>query len=502
MSLRVYNTLTRQKELFEPVRPGKVGIYLCGPTVYKSPHIGHMVGPVVFDAIKRYLQFKGYDVTWVVNITDVEDKLIDASRKLGQSVAALAEKHTIEYKHCLGLLGIDSIDHFPKASEHIGEIIELCKRLIDANHAYAAGDNVYFDVSSDRDYGKLSHRRADQQETGTRAVESAGKKSPADFALWKSAKTGEPAWDSPWGKGRPGWHIECSAMSMKYLGETFDLHGGGLDLLFPHHENELAQSECATGNPFVKYWLHNGLTRIRTKLPSGQWADEKMSGSVGNVVPALDLITEHGPDLLRYLLLSTHYRRPIEFNEEVIANAGKGLGAFARLFERVNRILGHKLADTAPEMDQVAADLLGSEIGYFAKSVLDYKMKFLEMMDDDFNTAGAIAALHELAGDINSFIEQTGVDRDRQGDVLQAAGAAVVTLRHLGRILGLFRKEAHRAAPAESSLIDRVMGLVIQWRNQARKDRDFALADRIRNGLAELGIILEDRPDGTTWRKG
>src|SRR5687768_15616150 len=242
MSLRVYNTLTKKKELFEPVRPGKVGIYLCGPTVYKSPHIGHMVGPVIFDAIKRFLTYKGFEVTWVVNITDVEDKLIDAAQKRKASVQELAERYSAEYLQCLGALGIDTIDRMPKATDHIAEIISLCEKLITTGHAYAVDGNVWFDVSKDPDYGKLSNRKVEEQET-TGRVEAAGKRNPADFALWKSAKPNEPAWDSPWGRGRPGWHIECSAMSMKYLGETFDMHGGGMDLMFPHHENELAQSE-------------------------------------------------------------------------------------------------------------------------------------------------------------------------------------------------------------------------------------------------------------------
>ncbi len=241
MTLRVYNTLSRQKELFEPVRPGKVGMYLCGPTVYKSPHIGHMVGPVIFDAVKRYLQFKGFEVTWVVNITDVDDKLIDAASRLNTTVQELAERHTKEYQQVLEALGVRSIDKFPKATDHIGEIIDLCKDLTAKGYAYAGAGNVYFDVAKDADYGKLSNRRPEEQEAGTRDTEGAGKRSPADFALWKAAKPGEPAWDSPWGRGRPGWHIECSAMSMKLLGPTFDIHGGGDDLKFPHTENALAQ---------------------------------------------------------------------------------------------------------------------------------------------------------------------------------------------------------------------------------------------------------------------
>jgi len=500
MSLRVYNSLTRQKELFEPIRPGKVGMYLCGPTVYKSPHIGHMVGPVIFDAIKRYLQHKGYEVTWIVNITDIEDKLIDASLKTGQSVQALAEKYTAEYMECLSLLGIDGIDRFPKASEHIADIIALCQKLIDRGHAYVAEGNVYFDVRSDSDYGKLSRRSIEEQESGGRTVESAGKRNPADFALWKAAKPGEPTWDSPWGKGRPGWHIECSAMSMKFLGETFDFHGGGLDLLFPHHENEIAQSECATGKPFARFWLHNGLTRIKTKV-GAEWKDEKMSGSLGNVISARRLIDQLGADLLRYLLLSTHYRRPIEFSDEVITAARKGFAAFPRLFERVQRILGQPLEAISEDMDAAAVELQETPLGDLARAVLAHRMRFLEAMDDDFNTAGAIAVMHELAGAINAFIETRQLERQREPDALRALAAATLTLRRLGMVLGLFRQDiAPAASPHESGLSEKLMKLLIDLRNEARSRKDFATADRIRNALSEIGITLEDLPDGTVWR--
>jgi cysteinyl-tRNA synthetase len=501
MSLRVYNTLTRQKELFEPVRPGKVGIYLCGPTVYKPAHIGHMVGPVIFDAIKRYLVFKGFEVTWIVNITDVEDKLIEAAAKQKTSVQELADRYTAEYLDCLQHLGIDAIDQFPRASEHMGEIIDLCNRLISSGHAYAAEGNVYFDVSSDPDYGKLSHRRVEEQESGTRAVETAGKRNPADFALWKASKPGEPSWESPWGRGRPGWHIECSAMSIKYLGETFDMHGGGMDLMFPHHENELAQSESATGKPFARYWLHNGLTRIKTKLASGEWADEKMSGSLGNVVSARELLDRHGPELLRYMLLSTHYRRPIEFTDEVLTAARKGLSVFSRLFERTERLTGQRLEDHLDDMDRVSGSLLDTDHAGYARSVLSLKMQFLEMMDDDFNTAGAIAVLHEIAGEVNGFIERTGLERARQPDLLKAVAAGAQTLRTLGLILGMFRFPDRPEQKDESGLTEQLMALLIRLRQDARKQKNFALADGIREGLKEIGITLEDRPDGTVWRK-
>jgi len=501
MSLRVYNTLSRQKELFSPVKPGKVGMYLCGPTVYKSPHIGHMVGPIIFDAIKRYLRYKGYDVHWVVNITDVDDKLIEAAAKHKATVQELADKYTAEYLDCLNRFGVDSIDRFPKASEHMNEIIEMCQTLIAGGFAYAADGNVWFDVARDSDYGKLSNRSVEEQASGSRTLEGQGKRNPADFALWKSAKPGEPAWQSPWGSGRPGWHIECSAMSIKYLGETFDIHGGGMDLLFPHHENELAQSESATGKTFVKYWLHNGLTRIKTKLASGEWADEKMSGSLGNVVSVAKLLETWGPELLRYMLLSTHYRRPIEFTDEVLINSRKGLSVFLRLVERIERLTGKPLPIDGPDMRKSAAALLESEFGNYVRAVLADEMRFVEMMDDDFNTAGAIAVLHEMAGAANSFLEQHRAEASRQDDVLNAAAAATQTMRRLGQILGLFRADLAQPRQKEPGTVDQLMLLLIRLRNDARATKNFPLADAVRNGLKGIGITLEDRPEGTVWRK-
>jgi len=507
MSFRLYSSLSREKETFVAVRPGKVGMYLCGPTVYKSPHIGHMVGPVIFDALKRFLTYKGFEVTWIVNITDVEDKLIDAARKRESTVQELADKYTAEYLDCLKRLGIDGIDRFPKASEHIAEIIGICQRLIASGHAYAAEGNVWFDVTSDHAYGKLSNRKVEEQESGLRALEGAGKRNPADFGLWKAVKPVagekagvEPSWDSPWGRGRPGWHIECSAMSMKYLGETFDIHGGGLDLMFPHHENELAQSECCTGKPFAKTWMHNGLTRIKTKLASGEWADEKMSGSIGNVVSAHELLDKYGPELLRYMLLSTHYRRPIEFTDDVMTASRKGLMVFGRLFERVERLTSKPLVADAADLDALSARV-DADLAPLVREGQAAQSRFLEMLDDDFNTAGAIAVLHELAGTINAFIEQHHADSNRQPKVVEAAAAAAHTLKKLGNVLGLFRDAIKPSTDAGGETLDQVMQLLIQIRNDARKNKNFALADQVRNGLTAIGIKLEDRPDGTGWRK-
>src|SRR5690242_11599040 len=333
MALRVYNTLSRQKEDFQTVRPGHVGMYVCGPTVYKPSHVGHMVGPVIFDAVKRYLTYLGYQVTWVVNVTDVDDKLIKRANELGTTVKELAEKMTVDYLDCLKKLNVTGIDHMPKATEHIAEMIDIMQGLIDRGYAYAAGGDVYFDITKDHDYGKLCNRDPEQLEAGARIEVSEKKRNPGDFALWKGAKPGEPQWDSPWGPGRPGWHIECSAMSMKYLGRTLDIHGGGLDLQFPHHENELAQSESYTGQPFSRYWMHNGLLKMGTA---------KMAGSVGNVVNVVDLLQRYSPETVRFLLLSTQYRSPIEYSDERLQEIRRSLDGFYRFFERFERVAGKR----------------------------------------------------------------------------------------------------------------------------------------------------------------
>jgi cysteinyl-tRNA synthetase len=383
----------------------------------------------------------------------------------------------------------------------MNEIIELCQTLIAGGMAYEAEGNVWFDVAKDSDYGKLSNRSVEEQTSGTRALEGQGKRNPADFALWKSAKPGEPAWKSPWGSGRPGWHIECSAMSMKFLGPTIDIHGGGLDLMFPHHENELAQSESFTGKTFTKFWLHNGLTKVSTKTAAGQWRSEDMHASSGNAIGARQLIERHGPELFRYMLLCTHYRRPIDFSDDVVAAAGRGLATFTRLAERIERLTGTPVDKAQHEIDQVAAALMESEIGSFVRNAIAAKMKFLERMDDDFNTADAIAVLHELAGSINSFLEMNKAETEHPADVLQAAAAAFQTLRKLGKILGLFRHaDAHRAAKSDD--LEKLLRLFIDMRDEARKAKNFTLADRIRDGLAERGFTLEDRAGGTEWRKG
>ena len=412
MTIRVYNTLTKTKEAFETVTPGKVGIYLCGPTVYDKAHIGHMVGPVIFDAIKRYLVYSGYDVTWVVNITDVDDKLINKATQRGISMEEVARENTEDYLANLAGLGVDQIDHMPKATENIKEIIALIQGLIERDFAYAVDGDVFFDVAKDAEYGKLSNRSADSQQ-GEGGEAAARKRSPGDFALWKNAKPGEPSWESPWGNGRPGWHIECSAMSRRLLGETFDIHGGGLDLVFPHHENEIAQSECCHGKPMVKYWMHNGLMRAEAAGKLGGRAereqqeatiDTKISRSKGAGGLA-DLIHEHGGQTLRFFLLRTHYRSTIVFGSQGLEETNTALEAFTRLFERYQRITGESFYALKPALRREDGELDAGADELLAE-VARLRASYLAKMDDDFNTGAAISDLFELVRTLNKSADQ------------------------------------------------------------------------------------------------
>jgi cysteinyl-tRNA synthetase len=500
MSLRVYNTLTQEKELFEPARPGKVGIYLCGPTVYKPSHIGHAVGPVIFDTIKRYLAFKGFDVTWVVNITDVDDKLIVEAKSQGTTVPELAERVTASYFEAMRALGVGGVDHWPKASRHISDIIGMCERLIAKGAAYPSGGDVYFDVTADTDYGKLSHRKPEEQQAGTRELAGGEKRHAGDFALWKAAKPDEPPevqFDSPWGKGRPGWHIECSAMSVKYLGETFDIHGGGLDLIFPHHENEIAQSETCFDKTFAKYWLHNGLTRFNTKKISK--SDAEMARKMGELTLS-HLLSKYSPELLRYFIISTHYRRPIEFSDEEMAARKKGLESFHRLFERIERVCRQDPYQGGPTLEEAFGAAEDNPEQPFIRECLDHRLRFLEAMDDDFNTGGAVGSLFELATVINRFLDERKLEAEDNPRGKAVALAAVQTLRALGRILGVF--EQRPAAEARGDhLVDDLMEVLIAVRAEARKAKQYALADMVREKLKATGVVLEDRPGGTIWRR-
>jgi cysteinyl-tRNA synthetase len=494
MGLRVYNTLTRQKEPFETLRPGKVGMYVCGPTVYKPSHLGHMVGPVIFDTVKRYLNYSGFAVTLVINITDVDDKLIVESQKQKTTVAELAERVTADYVANLGKLNVIGIDAMPRATQYMSDIIAMIDGLIKKGFAYAAGGDVYFDVGKDDDYGKLCNRDPEQLEAGARIEVSSLKRGPGDFALWKGAKPGEPQWDSPWGPGRPGWHIECSAMTMKLLGTTLDIHGGGLDLQFPHHENELAQSESFTGKTFVRYWMHNGLMKT---------GDAKMSKSKGNEIVVAELLKRHEPETLRFFLLSTHYRRPIDYSEDRLEEVRRSLDGFYRFFERFHRITKASFHDLKAPSKRGTFDV-GDSGSEFLVEVRRLWEMFLSHMDDDFNTGGAIGVLFELLTALNRFGDSKQLETAGAAAAdVQAFQRGVLALKELSNILGIFQQAATKPTDAgQDKLLGGLMQLLIDLRAEARKAKNFALGDQIRQRLTQLGVTLEDRPGGTGWRVG
>ncbi len=509
--IEIYSTLTRAKAPLVTVKPGHVGMYLCGPTVYKPSHIGHMVGPVIFDTVKRYLVYSGWQVTWVVNVTDVDDKIITESAVRGTTMAKLAEEMTADYLENLATLGVTSIDEMPKATDHIGTIITFIEGLIAKGSAYASDGDVYFDVTRDADYGKLTNRSVEstQGEGGSTADR---KRSAADFALWKKAKAGEPAWESPWGPGRPGWHIECSAMSKAILGPHFDIHGGGLDLVFPHHENEIAQSESLHDCPMATFWMHNGLMQAAGAAgkvggrPRGSedaaddaaaQAATKISKSTG-AEPFKKLLERHRPEAIRVLLLSTHYRSPIHFGEEPLGESARAMEAFERLFARSQRVSG-KAFYALPCRDRRAGDAAVAAAGDEVKALRE---KFLAAMDDDFNTAIAIASLFDYVRVVNKFIDQHGLEAKKPAAELATLDAMMLTLRELTGVLGLFLEPPkQKAGGADEGLVAKLMELVIEIRANARKSKDFATADLVRNKLTEAGIVLEDRPDGTGWSK-
>jgi cysteinyl-tRNA synthetase len=509
-TLRVYNTLTKSKEPLEPVVPGKIGIYLCGPTVYKPSHIGHMVGPVIFDAVKRYLVYSGYQVTWVVNITDVDDKLIAEAGRRGLAMADIAAEMTEDYLANLAALGVDSVDHFPKATDHIDEIIAFTQDLVDKGYAYVAEGDVYFDVGKDPHYGKLSHRTLDAiQGEGGEAGER--KRSPADFALWKGAKPDEPSWKSPWGPGRPGWHIECSAMSRAILGESFDIHGGGLDLVFPHHENEIAQSECCHGKPMAKYWMHNGLMQASNQVgklggrntrdagDAQAQAAAKISKSTG-ARPFRELLQEYAPETIRFFLLSTHYRRPIDFSPERIEEVHTGLETFYRFFKRFERITGQSFYAVPQTTNRSEGEAAPGD-DPLLRSAAERRTAFLEAMDDDFNTGGAIGELFELVRLLNRYCDEQRLEEKADSAKVESLRQGARVLRELAGTLGLFRQPPQEVAGDDDSLVGSLMELLIQLRAEARQKKDFATADRIRDGLAACGVKLEDRPGGTDWTR-
>ncbi len=483
--MEVYNTMTRRKETFQPREPGKVSLYVCGPTTYNYIHLGNARAFVVFDTVRRYFTYKGYDVFYIQNFTDVDDKIINRAREEGKDPLVLACNYIDEFFKDTDAMNIRRADVHPKVTEHMPEIIKVVQDLVENGSAYVTEGDVYFEVRKFAGYGKLSGRSLDDLQAGARVEVDLRKRDPLDFTLWKAAKPGEPAWESPWGPGRPGWHIECSAMSLKYLGTNFDIHGGGLDLVFPHHENEIAQSEAATGETFVRYWLHNGFITLK---------EEKMSKSLGNFFLVRDILAKFQPETVRFFLLSTHYRSPLDFDDEKLAAAGRGL-------ERIKtsvRLLSEALAKkTSEDAVAVTGDL---------KTALDaLKASFEAAMDDDFNTALAIGVTFDLAREVNTAVQ-------RLGDTLARADREVLTramdlFEVFNEVLGVFKVDNNGSIVFESSsdessgYAEKLLSLIIDVRQEARKKKDWGTSDRIRDGLKELGIVLEDTPQGVRWKK-
>lgn len=464
MVLHIYNTLTRKKEKFETLRPGQVDMYICGPTVYDQAHVGHAMSVLVFDIIRRYLDFSGYTVRHVMNFTDVDDKIIQKAKQQNVAALELAESYINEYQRHLDDLNIRPATIFPRATEEIDQIITMIRELIERNHAYQANGDVYFRVRSFEEYGKLSGRRLEDMQVGARIEVDERKEDPLDFALWKASKPGEPAWESPWGPGRPGWHIECSAMNIHHLGEQIDIHGGGNDLIFPHHENEIAQSESLTGKPFARYWVHNGMLQL---------SGEKMSKSLGNLITIEEFLSNYEPDILRMLILTSNYRAPLAFNEETITQAGRAL-------ERLRAALRPALSNT----NQAPADVPQN----LEEQMEASRRGFQASMDDDFNTAGALGHLFALVRSIN-------LARDAGGDdpVLKPAQTL---LRELSGVLGLTLEHDTTRSEDVAAFVD----LLVEVRTELRNQKLWALSDKIRDQLAELGVTLEDSKEGTTWR--
>lgn len=461
--MKLYNSLTREKEEFTPIEPGVVRMYSCGPTVYNYFHIGNARPFIIFDTLRRYLEYQGNEVRFVQNFTDVDDKMINRANEEGITVKELADRYITEYFVDAEGLGIEHATVHPRATEEIDAIIALIQKLEERGYAYAVDGDVYFSVKKFKEYGKLSHQPLENLEAGARIDVDEKKQDPMDFAVWKAKKEGEPAWPSPWGEGRPGWHIECSAMANKYLGKTIDIHSGGKDLIFPHHENEVAQSEAANDAPFAHYWLHNGYINVDNR---------KMSKSLGNFFTVRDVAKQFDYEVIRFFMLSAHYRSPINFSQELLEQAKAGLERLYTCLENL-AFLAEK-AENVP----MAADIVQALDGF--------RTQFCNAMDDDINTADAIAALFDLV-----YFANTKLSADSGKAALEAAAAM---LHELGGVLGLLNKQQ------DTSLDDEVEALIAQ-RNQARKDRDFQKADAIRDQLKDMGIVLEDTPQGVKWRK-
>lgn len=468
MGIQVYNTMAGRKVEFIPRDPGKVGMYVCGPTVYNYIHLGNARPIVVFDTVRRYFRYAGYEVTYVQNFTDVDDKIINRANQEGISAGEVADKYIAAYFEDVAALRVLPADVHPRVTEHMPQIIEFVQRLVEVGAAYEVNGDVYFAVDKFADYGKLSGRDLEDMLAGARVQIGDQKKNPMDFALWKAAKPGEPSWSSPWGAGRPGWHIECSVMSREYLGDGFDIHGGGADLIFPHHENEIAQAEACTGCTFVHYWLHNGFITVN---------DEKMSKSLGNFFLLREILEKFPGDVVRFFLLNTHYRSPIDFDDEKLAIATKSLGRIRNAYQ----LLQEEAASGAKGSGEAESGL--------REATERLKADFAAAMNDDFNTALAIAAVFDYTKGVNTYARQAGAAAVTEG---------LAALEAIDDVLACIRPEAKEQ---DDELVEKLLALIIEIRQQARSQKDWATADRIRDGLKEAGIILEDTKEGVHWKK-
>jgi cysteinyl-tRNA synthetase len=465
MAPRIYNTLTRQKETLQTLQPGVVSMYVCGPTVYDKAHVGHAMSTLVYDIIRRYLEYRGYQVKHVMNYTDVDDKVILRAHELGIDPLKLAAEHLNEYGEHIKALNVLPATAYPRATEEIDHIISMVEHLIESDHAYVVDGDVYFKVASKDDYGKLSGRKLEEMQAGARIEINERKVNPMDFVLWKSSKPGEPSWESPWGPGRPGWHIECSAMNLHHLGEQIDIHGGGNDLIFPHHENEIAQTESLTGKTFARFWVHNGML---------QFSGDKMSKSLGNIVSIEEFLDQHDPDTLRMMVLNSSYRSPLTFNDEVISQAESNL-------ERLRSALRPGVAEAGSTPEGVLKAL--------ETQMEATRAGFIAAMDDDFNTAGALGHLFDLVRAINQA-------RDANLAQTSLSPAQDLMLELAEEVLGLRLSRPEIEGGQAAPFID----LLVELRNELREQKLWSLSDHIRDQLAALSVILEDSKDGTTWR--
>ncbi len=480
--MKLYNTATRQKEIFVPLVEGKVGIYVCGVTVYDHSHIGHARSAIVFDVLVRYFKARGMSVTYVRNFTDVDDKIINRANELGKDTASLAQEYIDSFNQDMKALFVMKPDLEPRATEHIGGMIEMIRVLIDKGFAYEVDGDVFYAVEKLDDYGRLSGRKLDEMKAGSRIDINDKKRHPMDFTLWKPSKPGEPMWDSPWGKGRPGWHMECSVMSNNYLGSTFDIHGGGQDLLFPHHENERAQSKAATGGEFAHYWVHNGFLTVES---------EKMSKSLGNFIYIKDALRDYHPEVLRFFLLSKQYRSPLDFSRKDVLDFQAGLIKIYRTLQRVEDVTG-------PDEDK----------GYNIQGLLaheqknDFLNRFINLMDDDLNTAGVVGIIFDRVKELNRIMDEAGDSPSKT--VIEQLKDERAALQKVGAILGIlnfspsvFISQIEKPSDINESEIEEL----IKQRKEARAQKDWAKADEIRNRLKEMGIVLEDKEGVTKWRK-